>query len=67
LLEGLSVREGPGNVSGVFMDVAPDLALWLLMTTRRRIRTLRGWATSLLQEAGASSALVEGTNPQSCG
>ena len=35
LLEGFGVRKRPGNVSGVFMDVARDLARWIFRTALR--------------------------------
>jgi hypothetical protein len=35
LLEALGARERPGNVSGVLMDVARDLARWFFWTALR--------------------------------
>src|SRR3954467_8438598 len=35
LLEALGASERPGNVSRVFMDVARDLARWILWTALR--------------------------------
>ena len=35
LLESLGAGERPGNVSGVFMDVARDLARWFLRAALR--------------------------------
>src|SRR6266581_1197664 len=58
-VEALGASERPGNVSRVFMDVARDLARWILWTALRF-----EWATIAVEFAGAIQkrlALMHGT------